>query len=233
MQTANCYISKRVYPLSELHRGDELRKGVLEQIQAEFPDFSEQSYISNELLNEYRKKYLLRILEQEDVDVSELERQVVESIAGNKLLSENPEELIDKQLSFGDKMADRIATFGGSWFFIILFFSFILGWMALNSWLLMQKAYDPFPYILLNLILSCLAAIQAPIIMMSQNRQEEKDRQRSENDYKVNLKAELEIKLLHEKIDHLIQHQNKRLLEIQELQTEYLSDILRKQEQGK
>src|ERR1051325_10249914 len=98
--------------------------------------------------------------------------------------------------------------------------------MAVNIWLLAFKPFDPYPFILLNLILSCLAAIQAPIIMMSQNRQEEKDRQRSEHDYKVNLKAEIEIRLLHEKIDHLMVHQNKRLLEIQQLQTDFLEDIL-------
>jgi uncharacterized membrane protein len=88
------------------------------------------------------------------------------------------------------------------------------------------RTFDPFPFILLNLILSCLAAIQAPIIMMSQNRKEEKDRLRSENDYKINLKAELEIKLLGEKIDHMIVHQNKKLLEIQEIQTDYLQDLM-------
>ena len=100
-------------------------------------------------------------------------------------------------------------------------------WIVLNAWILGQKQYDPYPFILLNLILSCLAAIQAPIIMMSQNRQEQKDRGRAENDYKINLKAELEIKLLSEKIDHLIIHQNKKLLEIQEVQIDYLSDLMK------
>jgi uncharacterized membrane protein len=100
--------------------------------------------------------------------------------------------------------------------------------MGINIWILATKSFDPFPFILLNLILSCLAAIQAPIIMMSQNRKEEKDRKRGENDYKINLKAELEIKLLSEKIDHMIVHQNKKLLEIQEIQTDYLEDLMNK-----
>ena len=99
--------------------------------------------------------------------------------------------------------------------------------MFINIWMLATKPFDPYPFILLNLILSCLAAIQAPIIMMSQNRQEQKDRKRNEQDYKINLKAELEIKLLSEKIDHLIIHQNKKLLEIQELQTDYLQDLMK------
>jgi uncharacterized membrane protein len=145
----------------------------------------------------------------------------------NAILSENLQTEIDSNATFGQRIADKIAAFGGSWSFIIAFFSFILLWMVLNIWLLANKAFDPFPFILLNLILSCIAAIQAPVIMMSQNRQEQKDRQRSEHDYKINLKAELEIQLLNEKMDHLLIHQNKKLLEIQELQTDYLEDLLR------
>jgi uncharacterized membrane protein len=152
----------------------------------------------------------------------------MEAIKNNSVLSENIEETIGGKPTFGNRLADKIASFGGSWTFIIAFFSFILAWMGINIWILVTKSFDPFPFILLNLILSCLAAIQAPIILMSQNRQEQKDRRRSENDYKINLKAELEIKLLSEKIDHIIVHQNKKLLEIQEIQTEYLEDLMKK-----
>ena len=144
------------------------------------------------------------------------------------MLSENIEPEIESELIIGQKLADRIATFGGSWTFIIIFFSFLLVWMCINIWVLATKPFDPYPFILFNLILSCLAAIQAPIIMMSQNRKEQKDRSRSEYNYKVNLKAELEIRLLHEKIDHLMIHQNQRLLEIQELQLDYLEDLANK-----
>ena len=130
-------------------------------------------------------------------------------------------------LTRGERLADQIAAFGGSWTFITLFFGILLGWIVLNLWFLDNEGFDPFPFILLNLILSCLAAIQAPIIMMSQNRQEQKDRQRGEHDYKINLKAELEIKLLSEKIDHLLVHQSKKLLEIQEVQIDYLEDLMK------
>ena len=123
-------------------------------------------------------------------------------------------------------MADKIAEFGGSWSFIISFFTFIVIWIAFNTFMLITQKFDPYPFILLNLILSCLASIQAPIIMMSQNRQEQKDRKRAEKDYKINLKAELEIKLLSEKMDHLLIHQNQKLLEIQEVQTDYLEDLM-------
>lgn len=122
-------------------------------------------------------------------------------------------------------IADHVATFGGSWTFITIFFAVLVGWMALNVVVLVRKPFDPYPFILLNLVLSCLAAIQAPIIMMSQNRREVKDRLRAEHDYQVNLKAELEVRLLHEKLDHLIVHQWQRLLETQRLQVEMLDGL--------
>ncbi len=200
---------------------------MLELIRKDFPDFNEDSYISIESLNEYRKKYMATLLKQENAELSEMEHQVLESIEKNELLSKDLEEEMYKDLTPGQRTADKIASFGGSWTFIGFFFLFLLLWMSINIFVLFKKSFDPYPFILLNLILSCLAAIQAPVIMMSQNRKEEKDRKRSQNDYKVNLKAELEIKLLHEKIDHMVIHQNQRLLEIQQLQTDYLDDILK------
>jgi len=134
----------------------------------------------------------------------QLSDDVIASITQGSLITMDAEESLFKQkVPFGDRLADRVANFGGSWPFIITFFAFIVVWMIINSILLMNKAYDPYPFILLNLILSCLAAIQAPIIMMSQNRKESKDRLRSENDLKIDLKAEIEIQLLHKKIDKL------------------------------
>lgn len=178
-----------------------------------------------ERLNAYRKRYLESLIKTENRELNKLEKEIVKAISTNQLLSENIETEIETELTTGQRIADKVADFGGSWTFIIFFFSFLIIWMAINIWVLAKKPFDPYPFILLNLILSCLAAIQAPIIMMSQNRKEQKDRARSENDYKVNLKAELEIRLLHEKLDHLIIHQNKRMLDIQELQMDYLEDI--------
>jgi uncharacterized membrane protein len=126
-----------------------------------------------------------------------------------------------------------VAEFGGSWGFIIFFGGFLVCWIILNAFWLSNQGFDPYPFILLNLILSCLAAIQAPIIMMSQNRQEEKDRERAKKDYMVNLKSELEIRMLHEKIDHLVMHQQQRLLEVQQLQIEMMQDILSRVEKAK
>ncbi|MCA9147599.1 MAG: DUF1003 domain-containing protein, partial [Planctomycetales bacterium] len=133
------------------------------------------------------------------------------------------EEFADDQ-SLGARLADKIASFGGSWTFLISFAVFIGTWIVVNSILIATRPFDPFPFILLNLMLSCLAAIQAPVIMMSQNRQEAKDRVRAEHDYRVNLKAELEIRHLHAKLDMLLTHQWQRLLEIQEIQMELMQE---------
>jgi uncharacterized membrane protein len=227
MNTATCYISRQKLPVTELYRGRFLKKEILGLIKKDFPNFDENDYISIESLNEYRKKYMATLLKQENAEISEMEKQVIDSIAKNELLSRDLEEELSKDLTPAQRIADKIASFGGSWTFILFFFLFLLLWMIVNIFVLIRRPFDPYPFILLNLILSCLAAIQAPVIMMSQNRKEEKDRKRSQNDYKVNLKAELEIKLLHEKIDHMIIHQNQRLLEIQQLQTDYLDDILK------
>jgi uncharacterized membrane protein len=233
MSTVYCHVSKTDVPSTESYRGGEIRTALFKLIQKDHPDFALDSYISIDKLNEYRRRYITDLIEQEVGEVSQLETEVINAIHANKLLSENIEEDINDPLTFGQRVADHIAAFGGSWTFIIIFFCFLGLWMLTNVLLLSNRSFDPYPFILLNLILSCLAAIQAPIIMMSQNRQEDKDRKRSEHDYKVNLKAEIEIRLLHEKLDHLMVHQNKRLLEIQQLQSDYLEDILHQIKNGK
>ena len=221
------YISKYEIQLGEDVKGQDIREGIFNLIKTDFPDFGNDDFISITELNKYRRLYLTSLIIQEKGEIAIIDNDVMEAIKNNSILSENIQEEIEAELTFGQRLADKVAAFGGSWIFIITFFSFILIWMIINIWFLATKPFDPFPFILLNLILSCLAAIQAPIIMMSQNRQEQKDRQRGEHDYKINLKAELEIKLLSEKIDHLLVHQNKKLLEIQEVQTDYLEDLMK------
>jgi uncharacterized membrane protein len=147
-------------------------------------------------------------------------------------LSKNINAEFEQNLTFGERLADKIADFGGSWNFIVIFGGVLLLWVAVNSMILIWRPFDPYPFILLNLVLSGLAAVQAPIIMMSQNRQEAKDRFRSEHDYSINLKAELEIRHLHEKIDHLLKNQWQRLLEIQEIQMELMEELTRKTARG-
>ena len=131
---------------------------------------------------------------------------------------------IDKNLKFKEKVSDLLASYAGSWSFLIVFLAVVIGWIILNAIFLYTKPLDPYPFILLNLLLSCVAALQAPIILMSQNRKEAIDRKRAENDYKINLKAELEVRLLHEKMDHLLETIGKKLFEVQELQLESIED---------
>ena len=221
------HISKQEIQKGEDVKGQDIREGIFNLIKSNFPDFDQDDFITIAELNQYRRLYLTSLITQEKGEIAVIDKDVMEAIKNNSILSENIQDEIEAELTFGQRLADQVASFGGSWTFIITFFSFILVWMIINIWFLATRPFDPFPFILLNLILSCLAAIQAPIIMMSQNRQEQKDRQRGEHDYKINLKAELEIKLLSEKIDHLLVHQNKKLLEIQEVQTDYLEDLMK------
>lgn len=222
------YISKKNIPNGEEVNAQDIRDGVYNLICKDYPGFDRSCFISLSELNSYRRLYLTSLIIQEKGELALIDKDVMNAIKNNSILSENIQDEMEAELTVGQRIADRVAAFGGSWTFIISFFLFIIIWITLNIWILASKPYDPYPFILLNLILSCLAAIQAPIIMMSQNRLEQKDRQRGEHDYKINLKAELEIKLLGEKIDHLLIHQSKKLLEIQEVQIDYLEDLMKK-----
>jgi uncharacterized membrane protein len=225
--TISCLTRKEIRKGEEVKALD-LREGIFNLIKNEYPAFNKDCFITLDELNHFRRLYLSSLIKQEKGELEVIDNDVINAIKNNSVMTENIEDEIEGRLTIGQKLADKIAVFGGSWTFIVSFFSFILIWISVNVWVLVTKPFDPFPFILLNLILSCLASIQAPIIMMSQNRKEEKDRQRGEHDYKINLKAELEIKLLNEKIDHLIIHQNNKLLEIQEIQTDYLQDLINK-----
>jgi uncharacterized membrane protein len=206
-----------------------VRQPILDIIKQDNPDFNETCSLAASELNQYRSKYISDFLEQELGQLSEMETKVVDALKNDKLLSDNPED-DDVTSTFGQRIADKVATFGGSWTFIIIFVSFLLGWIALNVFIFLNKGFDPYPFILLNLLLSCIAALQAPVIMMSQNRQSEKDREKAQNDYMINLKSELEIRMLHEKLDHLILHQEQSLIEIQKVQIDMMNDILARME---
>ena len=225
-----CFISKKEYPDEELVSGSQLRKPLYDFIRERHPGFNDKSNISADALQNQRKMYIELLLRQEIGELTDAEKEVVSSIMDNQILSENIALQSAGKSRPGEKLADRVAAFGGSWTFISIFFSLLLTWMGVNIYLLHNRGFDPYPFILLNLVLSCLAAIQAPIIMMSQNRQEAKDRARGEHDYKINLKAELEIRLLHEKIDHLLLDHNRKLLEIQQTQNDMFSRIAKKLE---
>jgi uncharacterized membrane protein len=233
MKTFISDLSHKEFSISEKVPGRAIRHELMSYIQKEKPDFTKEKSLSLDELNHYREKYISDILLNEVGELSDLEKKVLKSINEQSTLSDklDGEEL--PNLSLGQRVADKVASFGGSWTFIISFGIFIFCWISLNIFWFTNKGFDPYPFILLNLILSCIAALQAPVIMMSQNRQEEKDRERAKKDYMINLKSELEIRTLHEKMDHMIMHQHQELLEIQKVQVEMMDDLLKKFEKGK
>jgi uncharacterized membrane protein len=227
-KTVLCGICGEQKDLDEVIPADLIRDPLVETIQKKYPEWSPTGFICISDLNHFRSEYVREILETEKGELSSLEEQVMKSLKEQEFISRNINVEFEQKLSFGEHVSDALAKFAGSWLFIMIFFGILFVWVGINSVMLLSKPFDPYPFILLNLILSCLAAIQAPVIMMSQNRQESKDRLRSEHDYVVNLKAELEIRNLHEKIDHLLANQWQRLLQIQEIQMELMEELARK-----
>jgi uncharacterized membrane protein len=228
MKTFQSDISNKSFSVAEQISGKIIQPTIFELIRKENPNFSEDSFLSISELNSFREKYLRTLLDRERVAISDLESTVLSSIRNETTLADKLEFEDETQYTLGQRLADHVASFGGSWTFIIWFGVFLLFWIVTNVFVLVTRPFDPYPFIFLNLILSCIAALQAPVIMMSQNRQEEKDRTRAKKDYMINLKAELEIRMLHEKIDHLILHQQQDLFEIQNIQVDMLTDVLKK-----
>jgi len=228
METLISKISNLPFKKSEGIKGTLIRPSIFRLIVEEHPDFTEEDYITFSEMAIYREKYIADFLQKEIGELSLLEKKVVDTLKDKSTISDKIEESTpNESITFGQRFADKVASFGGSWTFIISFGIFITIWILLNIYFLQKKSFDPYPFILLNLILSCIAALQAPVIMMSQNRQEEKDRERSKKDYMINLKSELEIRILHEKIDHLMLHQQQDLIEIQKVQIDMMNDILK------
>jgi len=223
-ESRRCELSGELLPRRKLVVVDHLRPTTADRIRQDYPLLGPDALISRAEADRYRSLYVEEVLRTERGELTELDRQVAKSLEQNEIVSQNVEKDYGEERTLGERLSDRLASFGGSWTFLIAFFAVLLIWIAINVAWAQRGAFDPFPFILLNLVLSCLAAIQAPIIMMSQQRQESKDRLRSLNDYRVNLKAELEIRHLHEKLDHLISRQWQRLAEIQELQIELLQE---------
>lgn len=203
-----------------------VRGGMADLIRRDHPDWGAPGdTICLHDLNHYRSRYVEELIAEEGRELTSIEQDVIEKLREEELVATDTNREFDQRLTFGDRVSDRVARFGGSWAFILSFGAFLFIWMVINSIALFRRPFDPYPFILLNLILSSIAALQAPVIMMSQNRQEEKDRLRAEHDYRVNLKAELEIRLLSERIDALVSHQWQRLLEIQRIQLELMEGL--------
>jgi len=219
-----CMVCGREKPVRDVTSLAVVRPSLIDRIKRDYPDLPAEGFICNEDLDRFRSSYVSELFVEERGELTKLEQEVVQSLADHEMLTENIEAEFEVHRTFGERLSDHLASFGGSWAFLISFGVVLIVWMAFNVMIVEADRFDPYPFILLNLVLSCLAAIQAPIIMMSQKRQESKDRLRSENDYRVNLKAELEIRHLHEKIDHILTRQWERLAEIQQIQLEMMQD---------
>ncbi|MEJ2105294.1 MAG: DUF1003 domain-containing protein, partial [Ignavibacteriaceae bacterium] len=199
-----CQICGRDQTKTEILSASIIRPAISEIIKNSYPNWDENGFVCRDDLRKFRNDYLFKIMEDEKGELTSLEKDVIEKLTDYETISTNIDKEFETQLTFGERLSDKLADFGGSWRFIIIFASILLIWIGINSYVLLSRPFDPYPYILLNLILSCLAAIQAPVIMMSQNRQEDRDRKRAEEDYKINLKSELELRQLHQKVDHLL-----------------------------
>jgi uncharacterized membrane protein len=201
---------------------------IAELIRKKYPTWSSEGYICRTDLNRFRAQSVGMVLENEKSELAVLEEAVNQTMKDHDHLAKNINVEFDRQLSFGERLSDRIADFAGSWTFIISFTGVMFLWIISNTFIIVARPFDPYPYILLNLVLSAVAAIQAPFIIMSQNRQESRDRLNAEHDYRVNLHAEMEIHQLHKKIDHLLFIQGQRLLEIQKIQVELMENLVQK-----
>jgi uncharacterized membrane protein len=229
MNTFISDISQKEFPITEQISGNALRPELLSFIQKTYSAFSVDHYLALAELKDFRTQYYADYLATEVGELSELDNKVLDALKENTTISNKIDDQDEVKLSFGQKVADKVAFFGGSWTFIISFGCFLVLWILFNFFWLSNQGFDPYPFILLNLILSCLAAMQAPVIMMSQNRQQEKDREEAKKDYMINLKSELEIRVLHEKIDHLILNQHQEMIALQKKQIDLLNSIIEKQ----
>jgi len=223
-----CQICGEYKRKSDLVPAALIQTSIADVIVKEHPVWSPEGYICHADLNRFRMGYIRDILEKEKEEYSSLEETVRHGGKEEDHLPKNINVEFEKKLTFGEHLSDKIAGFAGSWTFIAVFTGIIFLWVTLNTYILLSRPFDPYPYILLNLVLSVLTAVQAPVIIMSQNRQEMRDRLHAERDYQVSIHTELEIHRLHRKIDYLLKSQGQRLMEIQNIQVELLEELARK-----
>jgi uncharacterized membrane protein len=220
-----CQLCGRVGRRGLLVRADSVRPQVATHIATTHREWNGTGFICRPCIAVENGNYVVAELARERGELSTIEVDLARKSGESLLIAEHLDEEFQRSITFGQRAADATARIGGSWTFVIAFGVVLVFWIALNSLGLAQRAFDPFPYILLNLVLSCLAALQAPIIMMAQNRQAARDRTQADQDFRVNLKAEIAIMNLHEKLDHLLHTQWERLLELQQIQIDMLGDL--------
>lgn len=222
-----CSLCGRAQPAARLVHARGLRSALAEELAKRHPGaWSEDAQVCLDCRSAARVDHLLAELERERGELSEVEAEVARQAASHLAIAEQIDEQFERGITRGQRFADHVARVGGSWPFVIGFGVVLLVWIALNVLLLRERAFDPYPFILLNLVLSCVAALQAPIIMMSQNRMAARDRLQADQDFRVNLKAEIEVRSLHDKLDHVLHAQWQHMVEMQQLQIDLLNEIL-------
>ena len=225
MPKVNCSLCDATVEGRTLASPQKLENRILDLIKTDRPEWEAKRGICPNCLEQYRAKKFIGYLEAEYQKLSELEHAVVSKVTRRGRVSKLVHEDMVTTMTFGERVADKVAQFGGSWRFIGLFGGVLVIWMIVNAWVLARHPFDPYPFILLNLVLSTLAALQAPVIMMSQNRQAHKDRVQANQDYEINLMAEIEIRDLHDKLDSLRFKQWHELWHIQKRQIELLEHL--------
>ena len=221
----NCSLCQSAVDGRSLRSPQKLENRIIDLIKQDRPEWEANRGICPNCLETYRAKKFVGYLEAEYQKLSEIEHAVVSKITRRGRVSGVVHQEFETTMTFGERVADKVAQFGGSWRFISLFGGILVAWMLVNAWVLASHPFDPYPFILLNLVLSTLAALQAPVIMMSQNRQAHKDRMQANQDYEINLMAEIEIRDLHDKLDSLRFKQWHELWHIQKRQIELLEHL--------
>ncbi|MBI2171288.1 MAG: DUF1003 domain-containing protein [Chloroflexi bacterium] len=233
IRSRQCQVCGQRQPLASILPASLVRPTVVESIKSRLPTWNGDGYICIPDMQAFQRQHVSEILQKEQGDLSTLEQNVLEGMREHEVLAGDLNAEYDRRRTLGGRVADRIAVFGGSWRFLGIFAVVVAFWVVINAVAFLGKPFDPYPFILLNLVLSTLAAVQAPVIMMSQNRLVARDRLRAESEYRVSLKAELEIRLLTEKIDHLVAQQWQRSVEIQETQLDMLEQMRPRQQRRK
>lgn len=219
---AACQLPRRPADLIPL---SVVRPGVASRLRATFPQVGPDDLVCLSCINRVISDEIDLAIAQDQAEFAALNDDALIRVARQEAVSRNLNDEADRAMTFGARMADRMSDFGGSWLFIGLFLVVLTVWIAVNALHVLASPFDPYPFILLNLVLSSVAALQAPVMLMSQNRLEARDRLRAEQDYEVNLKAELEVQTLHDKLNHLSQQQWQRLLVIQQAQMDLMREI--------
>ncbi|MBL8857192.1 MAG: DUF1003 domain-containing protein [Planctomycetes bacterium] len=231
-QRAACALCRKEFDRRALIPASGVRPAQFDAIAGRNPEWTHESWICHACLTRERIVFQMSRLAAERGELSEVEADISRKATQHLTMAEDIEKQFWSDATFGQRVADRVAAVGGSWPFVTGFFVFLAAWIGMNGYLA-TRTFDPYPYILLNLILSCLAAVQAPIIMMSQKRLSARDRMQADHDFRINLKAELEVASLHEKVDHLLHSQWQHMVELQELQIDLLTELAERNAKSK